>query len=98
MELIKIEKLTNGIIVDCSLVHVSGDLKNRIKFFKPKNFGSIREVRLYENRVVGISDLDEEFKLVSTPNSDPTFFPVTHVSGVNVTTLEELFNEFISAL
>jgi hypothetical protein len=97
--MVKIIKLSNGIMFDSSVIPGSGEGFAK-KMFMPINYPAINNISLYNDRVIGTGALGKQFNL--TLNGAEGSHPVSQIglesALENVTSLEELFNKFITIL
>ena len=92
---VKIIKVTNGIVFDTTGIPGSGE-KFAKKKFVPKDFGNINDVLLYNDRVVATDTTGNTYVLNLTGADNG--YPVSHIEGNPVTTIEETFDQFITIL
>ena len=97
--MVQIINLTNGILFDASAVPGAGETI-ALKIFIPKNYPGINNISLYNNKVVGTGSLGRQFNL--TIDGSQGSYPVSEI-GVpgnltNITSLEELFEQFVEIL
>lgn len=85
----------NGILFDTSVLPGTGVAFARM-YFRPKNYPSINYVSLYNHKIIGSSVTGEDFNL--TLNGAEGSFPVSSINGTPITTLDELFTNFIDSL
>jgi len=93
--MVSITTRPNGILFDTSTLPDTGVAFAR-KYFRPKNYPSINFVSLYNHKVIGSSITGEDFNL--TLNGAEGSFPVSSINGIEITTLDELFMNFIDSL
>jgi len=100
MDLVKITKLENGILFDVTALDlIKPDyvgIKVAKKKFVPKNSPNILDVMLFNDRVVANDINSGSYSLDLTGVDD--HYPISHIEGVAVISIEDLFEKFISVI
>lgn len=92
---VKITKVVNGILFDTTGLPGSGQKFAKKKFI-PKDFGNINDVLLYDDRVVATDTTGTTYVLNLTGSENA--YPISHIEGNPVTTIEDTFDQFITIL
>jgi hypothetical protein len=93
--MVKIITHENGIIFDTTSLQGSGVAFAK-KMFRPRHYPSVETVALWSDKIVGTSSNGNDFNI--SINGSNQSYPISHANGVPVTTLDELFDNFINTL
>jgi len=98
--MVKIISKDNGILFDTTAIRPVGATFAK-KMFRPKNYPNIELISLFDDYIHGVSASGDDFKINFVESSEAIekgIYPVSEVAGVTVTSLDDLYDKFISSL